>query len=142
MSGGNGKVDLARLLGRKPQRQEVAVVIDDETTTTFVFEAIAGAAYDALLIAHQPTDEQRDALGMGLGWDPTTFPAAVVAASLVEPQLSEDEVRQLFTSKAWSRGEVDQLVTAAILVNNRPRSAAVGKGSGTTPSSPPEPATP
>lgn len=92
--------------------------------------AIGGEAYDELEAKHPPDDGDTNSLGMPLRWNPRTFPPAIVAACLVEPVLSEAEVRTVFASPAWSKAELDRLFDAAYRLNNETSGVVLaGKGS-------------
>jgi hypothetical protein len=95
-------------------------------TVVFVFQAIGRIAWDELVTAHRPTDKQRTdhrrTGGQGeLEWNPETFPPALVAASLVEPALSSDDVRALWDDSRWNLAELMALFTAAVAVNQQRR---------------------
>lgn len=102
----------------------------------FVLRAIGRATYDALQDAHPPTQEQRnkakrlglDASG-ALAWNPETFPAALVAASLVEPKLSEAEMQALWADDNWNQAELSELFAAAVKVSGTRRTVELGKDS-------------
>lgn len=133
-----------RLLARAPRRETTELVLDDdgeETVVVFTFEAISSEAYDALVMEHQPDDEEREK-SPGWPWNQKTFPPALISASLIDPELTEAEAAQLLASKAINHGEAADLFDTAIRVNTRRRLRALGKGSGTTPSSPAVPPTP
>lgn len=89
-----------------------------DAVVTFRLEAIGRPRYRRLLDAHQPTTAQRQEAkrngNLQPQWNEDTFPPALVAACLVEPHLSEAEVRQLFESDAWTSGEIARLFTGAM----------------------------
>lgn len=114
---------------------------DEDAVAYFTLKSIGRAAYDALVDAHQPTGAQRakaKSLGIGeLAWNHETFPPALVAACLVEPQLSEEEVASLWRDDSWNQAELQALLQAAIEVNGTRRTVELGKGSMKIPSSGP-----
>lgn len=127
------------LLGLQPLRVEHEMVVGEpgqERAVTVVFEPAPPAVYDELLLRHQPTAEQRE-LSPTLIWNPATFPPALIAASLVEPELSAADVEDLWRSRRLDVVEADSLFGAALRVNNgrRARREQVGKGSASTPAS-------
>jgi len=114
---------------------------DEDAIVEFTFRSIGRAAYDALANAHQPTALQRaqaKALGMGeIMWNTETFPPALVAASLVEPKLSAEEVESIWRDDNWNQAELNALLQAAVEVNGTRRTVELGKGSSKTRSSGP-----
>lgn len=100
--------DKLRLKPRK--RYELKVRIGDEDMD-FVFEALSSTSLDKLKEKHPPTKAQR---AEGLGINSMTFNPALVAATLVEPLvLNEEEAKEIFASDYWSTGELQQIVDAA-----------------------------
>lgn len=65
-------------------------------------EAIGNTAYDKLVAKHKPTTKQRDE---GHIFNPDTFPAALIAACMKRPELSEEQALELSKSDKWSGGE-------------------------------------
>lgn len=99
---------------------------------TFVFKGLGRRRYDDLISAHPPTEDQRKKhkrqTGGDLEWDPEKFPVAVVAASLVEPHLTVDQVAELWNDDTWNSAELMELFWAAINVNQQRRVVDLGKG--------------
>lgn len=107
----------------------------DEATVRMVFRSIGAKAYDALVDAHPPTDEDHEEIRSVLGttarapYHGDSFAPALIGASLAEPVLSADEVQQIWDT--WNREERTQLFNAALSVNSRARKVSdLGKGSG------------
>jgi hypothetical protein len=94
------------------------LVDKDEKTVTFRFKALSRDRYERLLAAHQPSKTQRaqtTAMGGFLQWNPDTFPPALIAACLVEPDdLSDEDVESMFTDDAWNQAELGALFDAAL----------------------------
>lgn len=91
----------------------------DDMVAVFRFKAIPNDRYEALIAAHPPSKPQRtEAAAKGLGpvqWDTAGFQPALVHACLVEPELSAEDVWQLFHGDdAWSTGELGALFGAAM----------------------------
>ncbi len=111
-------------------------LIDEDAIAHFTFRGIGRAAYDALVDAHQPTPAHRakaKSLGMGeIAWNPDTFPPALVAACLVEPKLTPDEMVALWGDDNWNQSELNAMLEAAITVNGTRRTIDLGKGSKVT----------
>ena len=105
--------------------------IDDELVE-FSFRSIGPKQFEELLLAHQPTPEQRaEAKRKGddpPNWNPDTFPQALVAASLMSPKMTEAEVKELYNDPDWSGGETSQFFFAALDANSNRRTVDLGKG--------------
>ena len=113
--------DVALRAAAEEADEAVAVLEKDRSkkVVEFTFRALSGDEYDAVVTAHQPTAKQRaeaNKSGGTLQWDPDTFPPALVAAALVEPELSDEEVAQLYASDQWNPAEVQQLFQGALRV--------------------------
>lgn len=117
---------LQDIADRAADRLEEAQAAAEAATFVFVFQALGRVAWDELVTTHRPTDKQRTEHRRGGGqgeieWNPDTFPPAVVAASLVEPALSEAEVRELWDDPNWNLAELMALFNAAVAVNQQRR---------------------
>lgn len=104
---------------------------EEDAVAYFTFRGIGRAAYEKLVDSHPPTAEQRTkakAGGMGdLAWNHDTLPPALVAACLVEPQLSYEDVLDLWCSPDWNQAELAVLLNTAIEVNGSRRTVDLGK---------------
>lgn len=101
-NGGGGQ--LADLELELQQLREEA----EASEVTFTFQAIGHSYMEELQLAHPPTAAQkRD----NYQHNPDTFGPALVAACLVEPDLTEAEVRELW--REWSPGMVNTLWRSA-----------------------------
>ena len=113
--------------------------LDEEgAVVTFTFRGIGRAAYGKLADAHPPTAEQRakgKAMNMDTPVNSETFPPVLIAACLVEPPLTAEEVQALWDDPNWNDAELGALYTAAIEVNGTRRTVDLGKGLRPTPSS-------
>ena len=89
----------------------------DDATHTFVLRSVSRREWADLLAKHPPSAEQRRA---GHDADPDRFPVAAVAACLMEPSLSEVQVRKLAESDAMTFGEWQKLWLAALSLNLPP----------------------
>lgn len=120
---------LEALLG-KGRASRVVTIIVDGRRRLLRFEAIPADQFDELERQHKP--EPAD-VGRFL-WNPRTFPPALVAASLVEPVLPESDVRRIWASPAWSKGDRAMLFSAAYEVNTTSQDLVdMGKGFGLIP---------
>lgn len=109
-----------------------------------VFEGMGRHRFDLLKRKHPPTDEDKKmAARVGvdekqLEFSPTTFPPAVIAASMIAPEMTEDEVRaEIWDSDAWNEAETQGLYLAAMKANQARSSVDLGKASGATRASAP-----
>lgn len=110
---------------------EAAAKALDDSTVWVTFEELPRPDYDALVTSHPATDEQdkdhRERFGYPAPYHMEEFPIALVAASAVEPTMSEDEVRRLW--QTWPFTELNRLWSAALAVNSQPRQVtSLGKG--------------
>lgn len=110
------KADKESLLDRlklKPRKTlELKVQVGDEVET-LKFEAISSRELDKLREKHPPTKAQ---LAKNYGVNIDTFNPALVAATLVQPPMTEEEAREIFASDYWSSGELAQIAEAASTV--------------------------
>jgi hypothetical protein len=79
------------------------------TEEPFTLRYIGDRAYSDLLAAH-PSDNDQEA------FNSVTFPRALVAASCVQPEMSEEQVIELF--EVINEGEIKRLFDAAWDVHN------------------------
>lgn len=109
-----------------------------EHTVTMVFRAIGRKNYDALIELYPPTEEQIEEFrnenldrhgnpSKGKpAYDIDKFAPALVAASCVEPEMTLDQVNELFDE--WNATELAQLWVAALEVNTHRRVVSLGNG--------------
>jgi hypothetical protein len=137
-------LERARLLGEEDRIPDLETEVAEakarlvEDSIELKFRSIGRKNYDALLEAHPPTPEQikefqeanADKEGNpGKGQPPynvDTFAPALVAASLAEPELSEEQVQELFDE--WNATELAELWVAALEVNTQRRVVSLGNG--------------
>lgn len=110
------------------------------STVEMLLRAVGRKRYDDLLLAHPPTTQQEEEHAKRFAdvegfvspppYDPDTFAPALIAATCVEPKLSESEVAELLDE--WTSGEVVKLWTAALEVNTQSQLVSLGKGSSGT----------
>ena len=97
-----------------------------ESERQFRFKALSDAAYDDVLNAHKSDDEK-------LLYDPETFPAALIAATSVDPVLTvadANRVRDLVTPYEW-----DALFAGAFKAQNEKPRPFTGPATGGMPGS-------
>lgn len=104
-----------------------------EAICRFVFKSIPSDRYERIVAANPPTKTQRAeaaALGRSMAYNPGTFPPALVHACLISPELSWDQVQEIFhpgdgdesAGAVWSPAELADLFRAAETANiSRPR---------------------
>jgi hypothetical protein len=123
----SGSADLARLQARVDAAK---AKLDECECEEITLRALPPAEWEALLDLHPPTEEQR---ANGAMWNTTTFRPALLAASMVpaegEEPLSEADWDELGKAGSLAAGELIALFNAAVGVNVRTPSSAVGKGS-------------
>lgn len=88
----------------------------EEQELTIKVRSIGQRAYDDLLAEHPPSRKQKD---NGDSYNMDTFCPALIAASMVAPEITKEEATELWTSEAWSRGELSELFFACVEVNNK-----------------------
>lgn len=101
----------------------------------FVFRSLGRRKYDDLVKAHPITDEEReeaskqnDGTDPGIEWSFETFPDALIAKSLIEPELSEEEMLEWLSSDDWNSAEQQALFQAAFEANSTRQVVNLGKG--------------
>ncbi len=92
-------------------------------TVELRFRSIGRRRYDELVRAHPPTEEMK-AENPDSPYNVDTFSVALIAASCVEPVMTEEEVNEL--SEAWNVAEYLQLWMAALEVNTQRRVVEMG----------------
>lgn len=98
------------------------------------FKAIGRKRYDELIRQpeHRATDEQHEDFAKEMGnpkarapFNGDTFPQALVAESMYRPDLSLEDVQEIF--ETWNSAEINELFGAAMEVNTGRRSVELGK---------------
>lgn len=77
------------------------------------FRALAGSRYDELVAKHPPRPEDKK---QGFFYNPDSFGPALIAATCIEPDLTEEDAIEIWESDDWNRGERMILLMAAIEV--------------------------
>jgi hypothetical protein len=142
---------------RPQQRLEAAEAAVEEAAVSFVFQAIPRHKLAELTNAHPPTPEMMERWRVDVKirphiinrkgqlvanqapeFDLMEVTPRLIAASLVEPETTEEEVLELWESGDWSDAVWGELGTAAWAVNDEtPTLPTSGNGSKTTRSSVP-----
>ncbi len=108
-------VDQLKKKPRKTKTVEVTVIGDDgePMVVEMLFQAISGVEFDRLKQRHKPTQEDRKA---GLDYNSEKMAPLLIAATAVDPDLSEEDAQEIWDSDDWNRGERMQLFMAAMEV--------------------------
>lgn len=110
---------LGQLQKKQRVTKTVSVVVNDEETgdpveVSLTFRGIPANRYDKLISAYppRPTDKKQ-----GYGYNPDEFGPALIAATLVNPEMTREQVKEIiWDSDDWNRGERMMLLMAAIEV--------------------------
>lgn len=88
----------------------------EEETVMFVFRALRRIDYRELIESHPASDEDQSE---GFDFDPETLGPELISLSAVDPEMSLDEVKDLWDE--WDDATVTELYSAALLVNKEVR---------------------
>lgn len=100
----------------------------------FKFRAVGRKSYERLISDHPLREENHDIVRREgqdpdtFPFDPESFPIALIAASMVEPEMSPEEAEAWLGEDNWSSSEVEALFTAAMEVNTSFKIINLGKG--------------
>ncbi len=135
------QITLAEQFDRKHNEDDTAPKLQEkldeliegskDTEIVFVFKGIGRIPYDDLveLPEHQPSDEERKA---GAHYNPQTFPAALVAASCIDPEISPEQATEIFEDPEWNGAELQKLFFGALEVNTETADIPLSKGGSNT----------
>ena len=128
------------LEGKAPASFTATVRTRDGRTVKILLEACGRKAWADALNAHPATDDQQAeyianqvAAGANpaevsrLRWNPDTFPPVAIALSAARPSLDVDQARRLWNGKLYSAPELDDLFSAAVMVNEQTTVVSLGK---------------
>lgn len=114
------KTPLQMLLAKRNNKRTLKLYIEDEDgekqEISLTFTSIGSKAYDKLVSKHPPTAEQRLD---GATYNPDTFAPALVSVCMTDPEITEAQAKQLWTSETWSRGDLMAMFGTAVGVNNQ-----------------------
>lgn len=95
--------------------QELADTVQaDGSIQRFRFQALGGRSWDALVKAHPVPAEHKK---LQVSWNPETFPSACVAACIVDPPLSAEDVEAMWQSDRFSNPQLARLFGTALEAN-------------------------
>lgn len=99
--------------------------------------AMDRATYDALLNQHPPTEKQirtaekkKEARPL---WNEDSFPPALLAACMDDPDMAEDDTKVMWNDPKWSPGELWDMFFACRMLCEGRQVPQLGKGSSPTP---------
>jgi len=116
---GHDNPDVMKRFKEAKARFEKAEQAATERSVKFVFRSIGRKPYEELVLDWQPTEEQRskvESLGNdpdNLDWDPDEFPPRLVAAAMVEPEMTLEQVFEIYNDPNWSPAELGALFSTA-----------------------------
>lgn len=120
---------VTRLEAARRLRDDLRAALDEQTLR-MQFRSVGRKKYDQLVTDHPPTEAQvAEAKAAGEEpppYDAEPFAAALIAASCASPEMSVEQVSQLYDE--WNGVEFLELFTAALAVNTGRRIDALGKG--------------
>jgi hypothetical protein len=122
------------LASAQEELDQVTERLRDGNAVKFVFRSIGRRRYDDLLAENGPSEEQKAEAkkidpNAELDFDPDKFPQELVAACIVEPELTKSEVADMFASEDWNAAELASLFETAFNANTTRRILDLGNGS-------------
>lgn len=111
------RATVGQLKKKQRKTKNLTVTVNDdsgeEVDVELVFQAISGYQFDQLKSRCKPTQEDRK---QGLDYNADAFAPKLIAATCIDPPMSEDDAQDLWDSDDWNRGERMQLFMAAMEV--------------------------
>lgn len=108
------RASLDDLLSKQRRTKELSLG-DEGSEVTLLFQALGAKEYDDLIAEHPPTADQKK---QGAAWNGDVFAPALISACSVEPKIDVDAATSIWTSEAWSRGELMDLFMAVVGLNS------------------------
>lgn len=105
-----------------------------DASIKFVFRNIGRKPYEDILLDCAPTDAQKERMltrGQDpdqMEFDPDRFPPMLIAASMIEPEWSEEEVMDMYNDPNWSPAELGILFSTAQEAQYHSTVVSLGKG--------------
>jgi len=124
--------DVKRKLVDAEENLRVAKEAAIEDSIEFVFRNVGRKAFDLLIDQHAPTAaDRKEAEKQGgnpdsLQWSPSTFPQALVAASIIHPKMTQEEVQEIWDDPDWGGDELTQLFYCALGAQQKSRIVRMG----------------
>ena len=120
----------------KKAAYDEALANSSDIVVEFQFRSIGRHKFEELITNSPPTPKQKQqALKDNEdepAWNPDTFMPGLLAASIVTPEISEEEMFELWDSEDWNMAELMSLFLAALQVNQTRKIVDLGKESGQT----------
>jgi hypothetical protein len=108
---------LDQLKKKKRVTKTATVVLNDDAgepvEVSLTFQGIPAFQYDRLISKHPPRPKDKK---QGYGYNPDAFGPAIVAATCIDPPMSEEDAKEIWESEDWNRGELMILLMSAIEV--------------------------
>jgi hypothetical protein len=104
---------------KKKQRVTKTVTVNvtgddgDPMEVSLSFRGIPAQQYDKLISRFPPLKEHKK---QGYQYNPDKFGPALIAATCVDPEITEEDAKEIWESDNWNRGERMMLMMAAIEV--------------------------
>lgn len=111
------RATIARLKAKAPRQKIVEVEIPTGDAdgsvekAELLFRSIGSKEYDQLVTSFPPTPAQRKD---GANYNIDKFAPALLARVIVDPEMTDEEAEELWSSEAWNRGELFNLFTEAV----------------------------
>lgn len=101
-----------------------------ESSVKFLFKSLGRKRMDTLVGEHPPTPEQKaqGTTERPVEFNPDTFPQVLVAACIVEPELTQEDVDELWIDDRWSDLDLAALFNTALMANQTNSVVRLGNG--------------
>lgn len=113
---------------------DAALAESEEFVVEFVVRSIGRDRFEEILNDNPPTEQQKNKAKKDgeeePSWNPETFMPALMAASIVSPAITEEEMQEMWTSEDWNAAELFIIFAAALQVNQTRKVVNLGKESG------------
>lgn len=121
------------IISKAEAAEEKARQALEEVTVEYYFESIGRDAFNNLIDAHPPSDEQvMEAEKEGVPrplFNGDEFWKHALVACCAQPELTEEDVNEMWESPSWNDDEITSLCQAAWSANKQRSLLDVGKGS-------------
>jgi hypothetical protein len=102
-----------------------------ESSIKIVIQSMGRRSYDEMLQKHPVTDaqlEQYKDQRQKPQFNLDTYPVALVVASVIYPEMSDEDLGDWFDSEDWTGGEFTELFTQCLQINSQGNVISLGKG--------------
>lgn len=131
-SGRQGEETAAALVASQ-EKYDAAKAELRKKSVRFVAQALGRKKYNKLKEQHPPTDEQQEQVmeeskgAMRLTYNSDTFVPELISRTLVEPEMTAQDVRDWFDDDNWNDAEIATVVKMCFDVNSENRIVPLGK---------------